>query len=410
MSATVTVVCEHCQRQLKVPEAALGKRGKCPACKNTFTAVLPGSVPAGPPAEPAAAAPKPAFGSGTAPKLPPLPPDPVSAPAPAPAAAKAKPAPPRTDEPADEDEPEEPRPKRAGRGRDVDDADRDAPPDRKAKRDDDRKPKRDRDDDDRKAKRDDDRKSRRDRDDEDDGRRKSRRAARDEDEDDGKPRKLRPAPQSFLRLTVFLCGLAGALTFGGLYYVWLTAVVELGRGATPAALETDASSLLGAYGTASLIPLVLVAAFAGLFGALLGASRNGLFAGLVLLAGAVGPSLVNPNFLVFSSALIVGGVLAFFIGSQAWAVRKAEWAAEDPDRRRRRGDHPVVIVLAVLGLLFFAAYSALNGVALVEQIDKQDTKIKNSKTPPTMEVPGPGGQGRPGMNQPPPGKFPGGPR
>jgi predicted Zn finger-like uncharacterized protein len=37
------VSCPHCQRQLNVPDALLGKNVKCPSCQNTFTATAAGA-------------------------------------------------------------------------------------------------------------------------------------------------------------------------------------------------------------------------------------------------------------------------------------------------------------------------------------------------------------------------------
>src|SRR5262245_39649584 len=42
---TVSVFCEHCRRELKLPEEAIGKRGRCPACRNVFVAALPTATP-----------------------------------------------------------------------------------------------------------------------------------------------------------------------------------------------------------------------------------------------------------------------------------------------------------------------------------------------------------------------------
>src|SRR5688500_8784987 len=33
----IDTTCPHCNRRLKVPDEAAGKRGRCPGCKNPFT-------------------------------------------------------------------------------------------------------------------------------------------------------------------------------------------------------------------------------------------------------------------------------------------------------------------------------------------------------------------------------------
>src|SRR4051812_38410414 len=48
-----TVNCPHCGGALKVPEAAIGKNGRCPKCQQTFTVALPQPTAAAKPIEPA---------------------------------------------------------------------------------------------------------------------------------------------------------------------------------------------------------------------------------------------------------------------------------------------------------------------------------------------------------------------
>ncbi|VTR94834.1 unnamed protein product [Gemmata massiliana] len=37
----VSIYCPHCQHQFKIPETAIGKKGRCPACKQVLTAEFP---------------------------------------------------------------------------------------------------------------------------------------------------------------------------------------------------------------------------------------------------------------------------------------------------------------------------------------------------------------------------------
>ena len=41
----VLVSCPNCQHKLSLPESAIGKRGRCPACQETFVAAAPSSEP-----------------------------------------------------------------------------------------------------------------------------------------------------------------------------------------------------------------------------------------------------------------------------------------------------------------------------------------------------------------------------
>ncbi len=82
----VITQCPHCQSKFKLPDDEVGKKIRCPKCKEVFTVEILGGAPkaAAPPAKPVAPSPKPA---APAPKPAPAPvPTPAPAPAPEPVA------------------------------------------------------------------------------------------------------------------------------------------------------------------------------------------------------------------------------------------------------------------------------------------------------------------------------------
>ncbi len=287
----VSIFCPHCQHQFKVPETAIGKKGRCPACKQVLTAELPVGALYEVVEKPEVAE-KPVVEPEVQPVADEVP----------------EPAPVRTRPRGGDEEPE-------------------APP--------------------------------------------------------KKPRKVRPASQAFLRITVLFGGLAAAATCGVIFFLWqreqaevsgIVALAEMFQGGNASTEGTKATDVLTAH--RKVYPLMLVAACAGLVGGLLGVARIGVAGGLLMLAAVVAPAVIFPKTLVFTCALIVAGVLGLMMQSAAKAQRLAERAAEE---RRRPRSNPLVLVCAILGFLFFLGYAPLMGVVLVVAAAEQEKDIARIK-------------------------------
>ncbi|MBY0460031.1 MAG: zinc-ribbon domain-containing protein, partial [Gemmataceae bacterium] len=311
------IKCPNCQREMKIPDAALGKKGRCAVCKQVFVAPSPTTQP-------------------EAPKFEVVPP-----PEPKPAVADELPAadPIAEDPIAEELVAEEPRPSRS-RPRDDGRDDEDDRPRARDRRD-------DRNEDDR-------------------PRRKKGRAR---DERDDKPVTPKPVAQGFLRFIVFAGGLTAAAVCGFVFWLWQREANEIAApikllGGLAQALDPKANiakdlKQLEEHGQA--YPFMLLAAGAGLAGGFLGLIRSGKAGGLLMLVAAGLPVIFFQPSILFTSGLIAAGVLGLMIQSRSRARTIAERAAAEG---RRPGVNPFVLVCAVLGLLFFLGYGPLMALAL----------------------------------------------
>ncbi|MCI0459200.1 MAG: hypothetical protein L0Z62_19765 [Gemmataceae bacterium] len=119
-----------------------------------------------------------------------------------------------------------------------------------------------------------------------------------------------------MRIAVLVVGILGSLGAGALGVLWLLAcqkdeqdlrLLRLAGVPVSAQVEREFEQRTRAY------PFLLAGLVLGGAGAALGMAGRGLSAAALLLAAAIGPAILNPQSLIFTSLLVVAGGLAFFI-------------------------------------------------------------------------------------------------
>jgi hypothetical protein len=124
-----------------------------------------------------------------------------------------------------------------------------------------------------------------------------------------------------MRYVVLVLAILGALTTGFLGYAWRTNAVEkkdmieMTRGLVEVGFagEEGKAELVEFDKRAKAWPYLFIGAALGIVGGVLAFLRKGMFAALVLVAGAILPAIFNPSSLLFTCPLILAGLLAFFV-------------------------------------------------------------------------------------------------